>query len=138
MANLRRSLRKETNSHAWPFISKFCKIDNVHSELLNRTFFGVYAIHPFHKSMGNFGESLRIFAQKRGGLKLSERYLKRLVDSISIDEICERIPFIIRMLKNEGIPVNYERLYTDLFFWGRNKDVNRTPMEWCQEYYKEQ
>jgi CRISPR type I-E/ECOLI-associated protein CasB/Cse2 len=140
MADLRRGLRNETRSRAWPYINAFCNIMNEKEEILNRTVFGLYASHDKHSDkIGNFGDSLRVLAFHRGGndgLKLHERYLKRFSKARDMKEICGRLPFIVKMMKSEGIPINYERLYTDLYYWGANShDRERIPREWCQGYY---
>ena len=139
MSDLRRSLRDETHSHAWPYISHFCDLTRPREGLLNRTVFGLYALHPAHsEKVGNFGDSLRRLAYRRGGIELHERYLKRLSSAREMTGVCERLPFIVRMMKSEGVPINYERLYNDLYWWGLNpKDRERTAREWCQGYYSE-
>jgi CRISPR type I-E-associated protein CasB/Cse2 len=140
MSDLRRSLRDETHSRAWPYISSFCDLTKAKEELLTRTICGLYALHPAHSTkVGNFGASLRNLALRRGGtnpLELHERYLNRLSSAREMSEVCERLPFIVRMMKNEGISVDYEKLHNDLYWWGMNADDReRTPREWCQGYY---
>ena len=140
MADLRRSLRNETHNQAWPYISAFCNIMNERDELLNRTVFGLFAMHPMHSNkIGNFGDSLQRLAKKRGGkdyIAHNERYLKRFSKARDLEEVCSRLPAVMHIMKSEGVPINYERLYSDLFWWKLNpRDRERTPREWCQGYY---
>ena len=139
MSDLRRSLRDETHSRAWSHINIFCDLTKTRDELLTRTVCGLYALHSSHSDkVGNFGESLRRLALKRGGIELHERYLKRLSSAQEMPEVCERLPFIVRMMKNEGVQINYERLHNDLYWWGMNpRDRERVAREWCQGYYRE-
>lgn len=140
MSDLRRSLRDETHSQAWPYISAFCNISRSSEELLNRVFFGLYGMHPEHSdNIGNFGESIKRLAILRGGdFDLHEKYLKRFTSALDIVEVLERLPFVIKMMKSVGVPVNYVQLYTDLYWWGRaNDDRERVQRNWCKGYYYE-
>jgi len=138
MSDLRRGLRDETHSRAWPHISIFCDLTDSRAELITRTVCGLYALHPSHNpKIGNFGESLRLLAIRRGGnFDLHEKYLKRLSSAREVPAVCERLSFIVHMMKGEGVTINYEALHNDLYWWGINpKDRERGAREWCQGYY---
>lgn len=137
MSDFRRSLRDGCHNQAWTHIRLFCNLSEVRDELLTRTVCGLYALHSVHSTQaGNFGGSLRVLAlQRKGGIELHEKYLKRLISARDLYGVCERLPFIVRMMKGEGVPINYERLHKDLYWWGLNpQDRERSAREWCLGY----
>jgi len=138
MADLRRALRTETKTRAWPYLSHFCDLTKPREELVGRMVCGLYALHPNNAIQGNFGASLRTLAVRRKDpdLKVHERYLTNLVSARDGIDVCERLHFLVRMMHSEGVPIDYEKLAQDLYYWDHTTDPDRVRREWCMGYYQ--
>jgi len=131
MADLKKSLRVGSSHKAWPHITFLCDITNQREEHIVRTLAGLYSHHPQHSPrMGNLGSSLKVLAIRRDPGTF-ERHIKRIVSVNSIQSITALLPFYVRMLKNEGVPINYQVLLEDLKYFGDKVSKN-----WCKSFYQ--
>lgn len=138
LADLRAGLRLETMERAWPHIAKVCDLTNNREELVTRIVAGLFALHPDHSpNVRGFGSSIQILAYRRDDpeLKVHKKYLMRLVECSTVQDLLERLPFMVRMMKSEGVKINYEQLYLDLFFWGIGPTPDRSKRQWCRDYF---
>lgn len=124
VADLKRGLVSGREFKSWPIISQWCDIENERMRIITQTIAGLFASFPkSHKPGKNFGASLRQLAMRRKkenplrGWKIFKRHLNRLFECFSSQEVCEALGFLIRMMKSEGVHVDFERLYIDLCYW---------------------
>ena len=122
MADLRCALSPARLPRAWPLLARVGGIGNTRIE----TVAGLYSYHPDETTTGNLGTTCRRLA---AGNNTFEGRFRRLL-SCDRDEICERLRPVVLAAKSKGIPVNYEKLFVDLYYWGDNVKVH-----WAREYW---
>lgn len=127
----------ESRQHkAWPYIiqRRWCDINNRRMRTIVLHLIALYAMHPHHDSgAGSIGESLRKMAFKRSDIEpiqRNERHIKRLIASEGYKILCARIAYVMRLIKSVEVPVDFERLYTDIIFWNES-----TQIRWASDYY---
>lgn len=134
MANLRCILVENKKHRAWPALSRLgVAIDNDVSSFIA----GLFATHPEVTTVGNFGATCKMIEQKRGDkrgddnkLTPTERRFQHLLSAEPGKELNDRILRMLLMAKSQGVPVNYEKLETDLKFWS-----DRTKTEWAAAFW---
>ncbi len=131
MAELRCLLNPNLRHRGWQAISRIGGLGNTAYELVA----GLFAMHPMHDSgLANFGTSCRWLAARnnRGAQDSSaplDTRFRRLLDA-DRSELAELLPTLVRHLKSESIPVNYDTLLQDLRFWSEP-----VLTRWAQEYW---
>ncbi len=135
MANLRCVLVKSKKHRAWPALNRLgVEIDNDNLAYIA----GLYATHPEHNpSTGNFGMTCKSVMKKRDQrtddkLTPTERRFQHLLTATR-DEVYVRVLRMVLLAKSEGIPVNYEKLESDLHFWGERKKTEWATAFWTSE-----
>jgi CRISPR system Cascade subunit CasB len=120
MANLRCVLVDSKKHRAWPALNRLgVEINNDNLSYIA----GLYATHPEHNpSTGNFGTTCKLVMKQRDQrtddkLTPTERRFQHLLTATR-DEVYGRVLRMVLLAKSEGIPVNYEKLESDLHFWG--------------------
>ena len=76
---------------------------------------------------------MRELAKSRGSenaIEVHERYLKRILAARDSEHLCVRLEFVMRMIKSNGISVNYITLYQDIVYWSE-----RVQIQWANSYY---
>lgn len=134
MADLRCILIGSKKHRAWPALNRLgVAIDNDVSAYVA----GLFATHPEEISVGNFGATCKTIEMRRGDkrsddnkLTPTERRFQHLLTAEKGDEIQGRVMRILLLAKAQGVPVNYEKLETDLKFWG-----DRTKTQWAAEFW---
>ncbi|MEI8013096.1 MAG: type I-E CRISPR-associated protein Cse2/CasB [Candidatus Omnitrophota bacterium] len=134
MANLRCSLVDNKKHRAWPFLNRLgVQIDNKTATIIA----ALYATHPEETRDGNLGDTCRAIEQQRDDkrsddskLTPTERRFQHLLSAERGDELNSRILRIVLMAKAKSVPVNYERLETDLKYWNE-----RTRTEWATAFW---
>jgi CRISPR system Cascade subunit CasB len=124
MADLRSALSPSPakRAHAWALLGRVGGIDNPRVE----TIAGLFAYHPDETHSGNVGTTCRRLAAENNSF---DARFQRLL-ACDFDEICERVRPVILAAKPKGIPVNYEELYADLWYWG-----DKAKARWAREYW---
>lgn len=122
MADLRCALNPARRARAWPLLARVGGIGRP----IYETIAGLFAYHPEETNAGNFGTTCRRLAGENNSF---EGRFKRLL-SCDRDEICERLRPIVLAAKAKGIPVNYEKLFADLCYWGDNVKA-----QWAREFW---
>ncbi len=132
MANLRCVLVSSKKHRAWPALNRLgVEINNDNLAYIA----GLYATHPEHNpSIGNFGATCRSIMKRRDQntddkLSPTERRFQHVLTATR-EEVYGRILRMILQAKSEGLPVNYEKLESDLHFWG-----DRTKTEWATAFW---
>lgn len=122
MADLRRALSPTQRHRAWPLLGRVGGIDERRFE----TIAGLFAHHPEETATGNLGTTCR---QLRGEHNTFEGRFRRLL-SCDRDDICEHVPHVVRAAASRGIPINYERLFIDLWYWS-----DHVKARWAGEFW---
>ena len=142
MANLRCILVDNKKHRAWPALNRLgVAIDNDVAPFVA----GLYATHPSEDTSKNFGATCKLIERarrediieaadktgmgKKKNLTPTERRFQHLL-SANRDEIFERVMRMLLMAKSQGVPVNYEKLETDLKYWS-----DRTKTEWAAAFW---
>lgn len=134
MANLRCILVDNKKHRAWPALNRLgVAIDNDVASFVA----GLFATHPEVSSNGNFGATCKAIEQKRDDkrgddskLTPTERRFQHLLSAERGDELNDRILRMVLMAKSQGVPVNYEKLETDMKYWS-----DRTRTEWAAAFW---
>lgn len=134
MANLRCILVDNKKHRAWPALNRLgVAIDNDVSAYVA----GLFATHPEEMTTGNFGATCKAIEVRRGDkrsddnkLTATERRFQHLLTAEKGDELQGRVLRMLLMAKSQGVPVNYEKLETDLKFWS-----DRTKNEWATTFW---
>jgi CRISPR system Cascade subunit CasB len=134
MADLRCGLVDGKRHRSWPALSRI-RVgvdDSVKAHVA-----ALYAMHPEETGQGNLGTTCKAIEYKRDGgakgedkLTPTERRFQHLLAAEAGDELFTRVTRMILMAKSHGVPVNYEKLLGDLFYWNE-----RTRREWASEFW---
>jgi hypothetical protein len=122
MADLRCALNPAKISRAWPLLGHIGGIGSRRFE----TIAGLFAYHPNITNIGNLGTTCRRLATDSNTF---DTRFRRLL-SCGRDEICKRLRPVILAAKAKEVPVNYERLFVDLYYWSDNVKAS-----WAREYW---
>jgi CRISPR system Cascade subunit CasB len=123
MADLRCALNPARRARAWPLLARVGGIDRPICEAVA----GLFAYHPDETHDGNLGTTCRRLAGENNSF---DGRFRRLL-SCDRDEISERLRPVILAAKAKGIPVNYEELFTDLWYWS-----DTAKARWAREYWR--
>ncbi|MBO4317470.1 MAG: type I-E CRISPR-associated protein Cse2/CasB [Mailhella sp.] len=143
MADLRAGLKDNTQMKAWPYLARFCDLNDRYRADVFRTMAGLFASHPLECRGEGMGRLCRRLCDQDemkslgGGAAFSEdakegpvtKRVKQLLDS-DRDEICERVVRIVLYAKSKDIPVDYHALADDLLHWG-----DRVRRRWAQDFW---
>ncbi len=136
MANLRCVLVDKKKHRTWPVLNRLgVEINDEVSAYVA----GLFATHPEKTSFGNFGSTCKTIEQKRGDkrsddnkLTPTERRFQHLLSAEGRKERHERAMRMVLMAKSQGVPVNYEKLETDLKFWNNDTKTKWATSFWAQ------
>jgi len=123
MADLRRALSPAQRHRAWPWLAPVGGI----GDRLCETVAGLFAHHPDEISTGNLGTTCW---QLRSKYNTFEGRFRRLL-ACERNDICGHIRPVVLAARAKGIPVNYEQLFADLFYWG-----DTVKAHWAAEFLR--
>lgn len=139
MASLRCTLVGSQKHRAWPALHRLgVDVNNREAAIVA----ALYATHP-HEGRGNLGDTCRQIQTRRGDggnddnkltatkLTATERRFLHLLAAERGDELFQRVTRIIQLAKSQDVGVNYDRLETDLRFWG-----DRTKSNWAASFWE--
>lgn len=134
MANLRCVLVDNKKHRAWPALNRLgVEINNDVSAFVA----GIFATHPEESVNKNFGTTCKTIELKRDDrrndenkLTPTERRFQHLLAAEKGAELHGRVLRMVLMAKSQGVPVNYEKLETDLRYWDDDKKT-----EWATEFW---
>ncbi len=134
MADLRCGLVDGKRHRSWPALSRIrVSVD----DLVKAHVAALYATHPEEAGQGNLGTTCKIIEFKRDGgakgedkMTATERRFQHLLAAEPGEELFGRVTRLVLMAKSQNVPVNYEKLLVDLFYWNE-----RTRREWAAEFW---
>lgn len=139
-ADLRHGFSEGTEYRAWPHIARFgCNLEDTRDRKIWTTIAAGFAIHKKTVGVGNFGRTLNRLACEGNSqspdeaLKRNAPRFNRLLVCNSAQEVCERLPGLIRRADKENIPINFERLYWDLKMW--ENPEREIKIHWAAQYW---
>ena len=125
MANLRKGLSEATEDRAWPWIARWCNLQDDRSRAIYTAVSAAFAIHSEVVAEGNLGSTLRRIAAGGGrggdGLSSFDARFRRLLACDTTEEVCLRVGEVVRAAKQKGVPLNYVQLFQDLWWWNGGK-----------------
>lgn len=122
MADLRCALSPGKRARAWPLLAPVGGVGN----RLIETVAGLFAWHPEETHDGNLGNTCKRLREEHESF--DARFRRFL--SCGREEIYDRLRPVILAARPRGIPLNYEQLYVDLWYWG-----DRVKERWAREYW---
>jgi hypothetical protein len=127
MSALRCAVRDLHRHRAWPLLGQLTRLEGNPSILrLYESVAGAFGCHPIVTAQGNLGATLGRLAS---GSPSFERHFLRLLSANTRDQVCDRLLPLIRAAGQRGIPVNYERLFLDLWYWSEP-----VKQRWAQQF----
>lgn len=122
MAELRRALNPAQRHRAWPLLARVGGIDEPRYE----TVAGLFAYHPLETCSGNFGATCRLLSGEHNSF---EGRFRRLL-ACDRNDICDHVRPIVLATRAKGLPVNFEQLFADLFYWS-----DAVKARWAAEFW---
>lgn len=135
LAKLRRGL-SETARHEACFVLGQHFGPQAVDNIVYYTVAGCFALHPKNAVIGNFGATMRtaMGREKMNDKNETHARFRRLLACNSQEEICRQIPHAVRLAKSKEVPVDYRKLFEDLWWWKWNSD--RVKIEWTKAYWQ--
>ncbi len=137
LANLRRGFSTGTEDRCWAYIAEYCDITNDRQRIIWQTIAAGFATHEATANCGNLGSTLRGLAlegstgKPEDALKSFDTRFRRLLTCSSANEVCMRLPGLIKAAQRKGFPINYETLFKDLWHFGE-----RVKLRWAASYWR--
>ena len=137
MANLRRGFSPATEHYVWPYLARFCSLENEHERMVFATVAACFGFHPEHTDEGNFGTTLNRVACSRQGaenpLEAFEPRFRRILSASTVQDICQQLRSLVQLAKGSNVPINYVQLLNDLLCWEQNS--REIKIQWAASYY---
>jgi CRISPR type I-E-associated protein CasB/Cse2 len=135
LAALRRGLTDNPRMHvdAWPVVA------SLGGDIGQPVFIAVaalFASHPEDSNARNMGETCRRLAQAGGKdiLESYDRRFRRLMASGEIEDVIGQLRSWVRFAANQGVGVNYESLFADLWNWRWYAEEIR--VQWARAFWR--
>lgn len=136
MAELRCLLNKNLRFRGWSAVGRFGGI----GERAVETVSGLFALYPqaYREQPFSFGVSCKRLAacRRKGDSQADDAHspldlrFRRLLACVDRDALCRMLPDFVRGMKTEGIAVDYDLLYRDIYYWG-----DRVREHWAADYW---
>lgn len=137
MADLRHGFSSGSEYRAWPHIAVRCDLAKSREKAVWVTIGAAFAtLKGDMTNTGNLGSTLRQIAlvgasgSAQDALKSFDARFRRLLTCDTAEEVCARLPAIIRVAERKGIGVNLEELFCDLIYWHE-----RVKLRWAAAYW---
>lgn len=133
LAELRRALSPTTEHQAWPALGALAGARAFEREhrLIYLTVGALFALHPAHRAIGNFGVTCRHLARDREDA--FERRFRRLLACDSLEDLRDQLAHLTKMAKAADKGVDYFELFKDLRRF--RHDPQRVKVDWAREYW---
>jgi CRISPR type I-E-associated protein CasB/Cse2 len=141
LADLRRGFSETTAHRTWPHIFAFWG-PRVKGQLrVLQLIAAGFATLEATTLAGNMGMTMRRLAigdhkgksEQTDALKSFDGRFRRLLTCRTADELCDRLPGILRAAKQKNVDVDFRQLYWDLLCW--NSDKRDVRVDWAAAYW---
>lgn len=140
LADLRRGFSEATENRAWPYLAEWCDLRKERDRRIWQTVAAGFATLEKTVTAGNMGATLRAIAignrkDRKEALKSFDGRFRRLLTCHTAEDVCERLPGILRAAKQKekDVDVDFRQLFWDLVCWsGDKRDVK---VEWAAAYW---
>jgi CRISPR type I-E-associated protein CasB/Cse2 len=134
MAALRKSLILEQRQRCYRYLPRLgCSFNGERDILQFSILAHVWGHHPAHSdTAGNLGASMHKITGGDEDHPFNRRF-ERFIASDSLDELAGQIQGIVSLLHRASIPLDFDQLSNDLFWFSRNPD--RVKREICGGFY---
>ena len=136
MAELRCLLNRNLRMRGWAAVGRIGGIGDRAVETVS----GLYALYPqaFKENAFSFGVSCKrlAFRRRKGDAQADDAHspldirFRRLLACDGRPALCDMLPDFVRGMKAEGIAVDYDSLYKDIYYWG-----DRVREKWAADYW---
>jgi len=134
LADLRHGFSPATEHRAWPHLAAWgVNLRNDTQRAIWLTIAAGFATLKETRRCGNMGATMRRLAG--GDLESFDGRFRRLLACTTKEELCARLPAVIRAAKQKGQAIDFEQLFWDLECWpvsSRGRDVR---VDWAQAYW---
>jgi len=137
LAALRRGFSSATVMDAWPIVAKLGGEIGLPGESVFVDIAALFATHPDESTARNLGETCRVIAWdvKAGKHTEShERRFRRLIAADSAADLSGQLRTWVRLASSNGVNVNYESLFCDLWNWRWYADDIR--VQWARSFWR--
>jgi CRISPR type I-E-associated protein CasB/Cse2 len=135
MAALRKALIHEQRQRCFRYLPRLgCKFENEREVLRFCLLAHIWGHHPLHSDAGNLGQSMRALTGGDETHPFNRRF-ERIIAADSLEELAGQLQGSVSLLHRTGVPIDFDRLSKDLFWFSRNPD--RVKTEWCGGFYVE-
>lgn len=137
LADLRRGLSDGTQQSAWPVLGAFGAFQSSIPLLVFQSVGAFFALHPHIARFGNMGTTCRRLRHEQDMSKPDpfDARFRRLLACDSLDDLCGQLVGVVKMAKANDVPVDYDRLFTDLRWFDNNPQ--RVKIDWAKHYWGE-
>lgn len=141
LADLRHGFSAATEHRAWPHLAAWgVDLCNDRERRIWLTIAAGFATLKSTRRRGNLGATMRRIAVGGGRagddvLRSFEGRFRRLLTCATPEELCIRLPAVIRAAARKDVAIDFEQLFWDLERWpidSRGADVR---VEWAQAYW---
>lgn len=134
MADLRCALIPAREYRAWPYIARFCNLENDRERIIAATVGAAFALQPeCGGKLDNMGDVMGKVACGDNGIDGLSSYMsrfRRLLNCDNVEELSPQLHTIFKAAQARDIPINHENLWNDLFYWGE-----RVKRRWAAHYW---
>lgn len=140
LADLTHGFNERTGYRAWPHVAPWCQdFADDRERLITLTVAAGFALFAQKGKRtatdgNNLGTVLRALALGSGAgdkaLETFDSRFRRLLSCASAEELCQRLPGVLRAAERRDVPMDFTRLYEDLDCWGEEVKV-----AWAKSYW---
>ena len=135
MAALRKGFSKATEVRAWPYVARWCNLENDKDRTIVQFIAAAYAHHPKDAKGMDMGTVMRKIAtgsdmKQNDALNTFEGRFRRLLTCQGYEDLCKLLPGVIITASKKDIGIDYVQLFNDLWYWNDN-----TRLHWAGSYW---
>ena len=137
LAHLRRGLGKKpgTASEMFPYVVPWLPSPLYpQDEMAYYAIASLFALHPAITAYGNMGDHMAATVEKRREEAVERRFVALL--SAHPDDLPDFLRQAISYLASKETPVNWDRLFRDMRYWGHPDHGDRIRKQWATAFWR--
>lgn len=87
-----------------------------------------------HKAGATLGHAVYVLGARRASLSSINRRFQALISSDQVDELVMHLRPLVRMMRQEKLPLDYTRLAADIAGWPYHDSRTRTRIRWSRDW----